>query len=1160
MNSKSASAVAIAWLVALGAAFPSVRGEEVARPQEAPQPPLAPYTGPTVAAPATALSVVVLPPRIEGEANPATLTAAEAACDRLAQELAAGGKVQVVDRGNLVRILDERKLAGSNQPPITALSAMLRLEVSGGAAEGRTRLQVVDLATGNPLGEREFPWPLTEPDVKPMRKFCRAALAEAATATAGKRKVRLLPVNDLQGNVRLRPLAYRLENAFRESLRKSEHVVLVQHLEAASSWEESLLLSMGLARLPGGKQFAPQADAAIELKLEERDAVGKTFDQTTVVLGVGLHDGGGGEIDWSESTAKVRDFDQLIVRAWESTAERLDAVRGISAADVLKEFATRRQQAEAELRAAKSVCPDPSSTSPPEKIAEAIEHLETAMKIDPTFAQPHFEILPYFNAQCLRTWYKAIGDKDVDANGDPEIAHIEPVALRSLQSAVTYVTHPDCDPAMKDRAYVWCLYSSIYTSLRGFTDTAYDEKKKTPQRTKLTRPLVDAMKVVVTQTFTSAAEDINSTSRLEGGVVIVWRGMKFTGYSNEERRAWLAELAPHADRMNQELVRKSDMEDLRRVQARIMTFAEADEPARSVAQPTGQAVASKSPSPSDKRPYIPALRINWPYTVVPGATPRSPEEPPELHVVRLDYRRSENRAIVPLSPIAVDRKYAYLLASPRASVEWGYGNRAYRSAGPYTLVMIPLDAEGRPIGKLVDVPGISPAIHREYPIRDWEGAIIPDGQPAMRSQRSVVAEARGGKLYLATDHDGLFIYDPEKDSWRVFGPEQGNPTPGITGFHFLDDRRLYCVGVQELSDRSRSRNVHFTIDLETGTVELLHRVEFGETERFSHRLVPIWKHEYKLVDGWSIDLLSEAPQRREGKSAQVFRRTNAAARIGERFFFTTERVNSAESELHEHDSEGNILRSWQDMRTTEIPFLPGGSLSRIGNAAPHSGYMVQAGEYLVFFNVGGGITLFDPQADTWHFAPLPRSQSHVMHAVGAPAGVWLVLDTGQWNAQNIAAYMTTDDLLRRAKEWGCVATSREAGTLWRKFASRRSVLVQAQIEFMLRDFDACERLLDEALAEKPDDRIAIYLLALMHDRGARNKPDVALEHYRRLTELADDSAVATGLLHSIALHRNAKRWNEVLALGEELTRRYPGLDERSLRYVRNWMAEADKNR
>ncbi|MCK4299385.1 MAG: hypothetical protein KAX80_07625, partial [Planctomycetes bacterium] len=128
---------------------------------------------------------------------------------------------------------------------------------------------------------------------------------------------------------------------------------LVHHLEAATAKEESFLLLMGLSRLPGGRQFAPQADVTLELKLNEIDPVGKTFDETT--LEIHFRPAREAADEWKVLRGTVGELDDLTMKVWEELSRQLTGVDPKAGLDYLKEMAERRRQAREELEKLRSM-------------------------------------------------------------------------------------------------------------------------------------------------------------------------------------------------------------------------------------------------------------------------------------------------------------------------------------------------------------------------------------------------------------------------------------------------------------------------------------------------------------------------------------------------------------------------------------------------------------------------------------------------------------------------------------------------------------------------------------------------------------------------------------------------------------------------------------
>ena len=201
-----------------------------------------------------------------------------------------------------------------------------------------------------------------------------------AESPRGKLRVRALWSEDAIDNERLRPLGKRLINVFDESLRRSERIALVHHLEVATSKEESLLLLLGLSRLPGGRQFAPQADATISCASSKETAKARRLP-TRRSIGVRLRKGAGYQGDWLTTAGLVRDFDALVPQAWRTLARSLREVRAETATMLLDEMSLRRKQAEAEVQIVKAVRkPQPSGINDAAKIRidAAMHHAEAA--------------------------------------------------------------------------------------------------------------------------------------------------------------------------------------------------------------------------------------------------------------------------------------------------------------------------------------------------------------------------------------------------------------------------------------------------------------------------------------------------------------------------------------------------------------------------------------------------------------------------------------------------------------------------------------------------------------------------------------------------------------------------------------------------------------
>ncbi|MEX0704970.1 MAG: hypothetical protein WD069_22915 [Planctomycetales bacterium] len=1152
---------------------PRTFGQESPPQIDGPQPTvpvLTPYAGPRVAAPRDAPSVVVLPPRTPANASPATVAAAEAACDRLAQEIAAEGRLQVVDRTQLMRVLEERKLAANpEQPPIVGYAAMIRLEVTSNGDHARTRIAVIELATGNSLGEREFTWPLREADVAPAKELCRRAASEAATVAADKRKVRLLKVHDTNEQVRLKPLAYRLHATFRESLAQSERVLLVQHMEAGSSWEESLLLLMGLARLPGGKQFAPQADATVELRIEERDGLGKTFEETPIVVGVGVQQGANPDTVWTEASGKVRDFDRVAVEAWGKFAERLDGVAPGTAREVVLEMSVRRKQAEAELRAARNASPAGSTGRDAAQIQSAIAHAEAALKIDPTFAEAHFELALHLEALCAHLV--------VSSRSPTRWDELPPVVRKQLEIGATYASHPESESAKRCKVLRHSLLAVNWSPLKPMFE------KRQPALSEEGRRLLEPLKTIVEKALDGPVKDADPAAA-HLGMLVVHRTMQTIDIPAAERTAWIDGMLQQVDVLEKSIgearafSREFVLSDLRRIRTTAAQLASEDgnsgrvralvEAAREGLTPKDPALQSRvadidrvleqsgdstvrqefrrSTESLAQEVYL--LHIKWP--AADGSIPRLPapaspaiSDGPAMRIVR--PRETFRQVPAAITPIAVDDKRVFVLLSEgKGSLVAPRASSAGNSSTSVTLAMIPLDAQGRPTGKLVDVP----IEGRSRPAQEWDGFVFP-------KQRQVpgggvhVAQVRHGKLFLGTQ-GGLNIYDPVRDAWRRIGAEQGLPTRNVSGFFFLADDRLYCAGIEQKRGAPgivKTRQANFTLDLGTSEVKLLHYWDRNDGRAASRRFKPVWWNDGILVDGWQTDLLSGDPRLRPGGGEQPLANALTATELEDRRFLTTNEG------LLEYDVAGKVQRRWQTVQETTVPFHRSLRIPRIGNAPPHGRLLIKSGDLLMLVDPESGVTAFDPRTDTWYG---PLVGPGVVYAIGSDSGIWLsyVIDT----LDKGAAYFDRAEFLKAARDAGRVTPTSEPAALLRKVASRHPPLERAKVQFVIRDFDACGESLRKVLEADPQHAEALFLMGLLHDRWGRNKPEAALPWYERLAALEDRSASATGMVYALAIHHGAGRWTEVREIGDRIEARFPTLEPFVGHYVDAWRKDARK--
>ena len=483
--------------------------------------------------PAAAPSVLLLPPRLPPQAAEAALAEADAACDRLAQDLAAAGLARVVDRTQLERILQERRLQAEPARPMLSYDAMIRLEADTTRLAPETTLSLIDLSNGNIIAQRSFAWPPKEDDAKAMLDFCRDALKKITKPAAGKLRVRTLWAAEATPNVRMTALGKRLIEIFEQSLDRSERVVLVRHLEAATAKEESLLLLLGLSRLPGGRQFTPQADAAIELPRRRGRRPRQDISRDTRGNRRALRKGSGYEGNWVTTAGLVRDFDTLIQQAWRKLAQALGEVRPETATTLLSEMSRRRTQADAELQLVREMRKSPS-TGPRQGakiLLVALPHAETALKLDPTYPEAARVYVELLASMSLCDYEKRLM---------PE------APLRTLREAACYV-----DRFRQNAELCGSLCENgVYGLVRSPLDVLYHQSPDEPLRPftsgrlTLTPELVEALDAAKRLLERGVDDDVSFRYYMaEGMLVATFRGMRFTNMPAAQRQAWLKMIA-----------------------------------------------------------------------------------------------------------------------------------------------------------------------------------------------------------------------------------------------------------------------------------------------------------------------------------------------------------------------------------------------------------------------------------------------------------------------------------------------------------------------------------------------------------------------------------------------------------------------------------------
>ncbi len=1083
--------------------------------------------------------MLLLPPRLPASAGDAARAAADAACDRLAQDLAAAGVAHVVDRTQIDRILQERRLHAGPSRPMLSYDAMIRLEADTSRLAPETTLSLIDLSTGSVIAQQTFAWPPKEDAAKAMLDFCRDALQHVAKPAAGKLRVRTLWATEAIDNERLRPLGGRLIDVFNESLRRSERVVLIRHLEAATAKEESLLLLMGLSRLPGGRQFTPQADATIELRVVEGEGRGKTFSDTPVEIGVRLRKGARYEGDWVTTVGLVRDFDAMIPQAWRKLAQALGEVRPETAATLLEAMSLRRKQAEAELQTVQELRKSMTRGTYDEQggfLLTALPHAEAALKLDPT------------STEAVRVYVDLLTQM---SKFDLKRRWMPDAPLRMLREAARYMERYRQDAGLCNDLCE-CAFWGTRTQLGEFLNTRVTNDPLPPfpeAPPTMTPELVQALDAMKRLLERGVEDDV--TFRFETADRILFltaRGMRSMSVPAAEREAWLETIARRclekAKRGQARATNACDdwrgcialqfsvaaflLEDGQRERAKqVIARAQSAMPRRYVEwdglriawmrRVVGETDDARLLADFDawikggRGAMVCPIVIGWPavdaFAIQEGLD--HPDDGSDRPPLRPRPGGVESHR--DFFPLAEGDGRLYIGGLPVFQ-----GNR---ESAP-RLACVSLNGHGRPTG---DIEDISPP--------NWKASYLLTS-----------AQYVDGKLCVATQRDGIQVFDPKTETWKSYGPEQGLPSRGVDQIFSIGGHVLY----------GNTAGTHFTLDIAGGAVMLLHRpapkAGWPEGCHPPSNLRLVWRQDGQVMGidevSLQVDLLGKVPQGRPLPSPSPYgwhpeqyhddgvllgplaHIVGAVEVEGRRFCL----FNNG---LCEIDAAGKPLRTWGASDNMDIYWLwvatPADSPIPV---APRA--LVAVGPRLILTS-WNHLIVYDPKTDTW-YGPLDISvgerllvDSHGMLWTGGGAALgYLAIDDAVAYAQRIGRVMTTTEYRRRKQQ----------------FIDAAEPLERAKFNLGMRHFDKAKAAFQEVLDAQPNQPEALILMGFLYDRVCLNQLDEAIKYYRRAAALEDNpSASYSAMYFWMRVLEHRQQWQEMGDLCEQILHRFPTLQE-----------------
>lgn len=1078
-----------------------------------------------VQAPADAPTIVVLPPRLPTVAPADTQTAALHACDMLEEGLARCGKVRVVSRANLGKLLEERKIAARADRPALSYDAMLRLSVDVDAFLPRAVLVLVDLSTGNSLASWPLDWPVNEDAITKLIEQMPARLAALSPPGVSRLTLRLAGVEPTQK--RMGPLGLRLQQLFGDALTNCRKIMLVQHLEADSAMEESLLLMMGFSRLAGERQFAPHADATLELRISESDEIGKAFDDVPIEVSFRLRHGSKPVKDWTSFKGTVRDYDTLAAEAWQALTVQMDEADADVGSKMLDELSLRRRQALIELKAVDNVQPE----LPHAQLVRAkLDHLEAALKLDPLCEQAAF-----MRVQCLWEFY---GHDFTKYTGSREVHELLLAAARYND---LFPQNADRNAQVQDFAWDAVRMTPLIKVFGG------DEIDITPDLS----VLLDAMKHMLEL---SVRGDPRRLSRgCPRFMPIVYRGMRQADVSLAQREAWMdgilasvrgqltqldkvasisrsntvfhhhwihliaAQMAAEDDspKRCQELlsfVRKQ----LDEPQAKLGELSQRDDLLRIMRDVLIKLDDAAALAEHDTwvKSRQTAIRPIW-FGNLPGAQYSvydlndHPYKP-----IEIVYAPTNNWPR-PLSPLCEGGGYLYALTwKDGNAISWSHIRGTSGQGVSQEIVRIPLDETGRPKGN--EVLQTRP----DQPDRNvgWD-ALEKLPQPTVNKHLQVLsARFIDGKLYLGTMYSGLLIFDVDKKQWNVIDPSAGLPCWGVYSIHTQDDGVLFCTG-RDMVDGDYVC-FYFTYALKSGEIRVLSKTDRKAGTYPHNLLLDVWKQnglmrglsENAVVpDVLAADYRKDIPMRGSGEYY--------SARLGERLF-----VNS--------DSDAGVSQLGPDGKFKGRIPMGGGSWTLPGflghwlltrqdmpSDTPASGHLLGNGRYLWFH---GSYVLYDPESKTWYGPLMTSGAASSGYCLAASGGLWVGTDRFLW-------FIDRQKYMDMAIEAGRAVKTQEYAERRDAAIAQMPPLPQARMLMMQKKFSQARDVLAPYLDAHKDEPLAILLQGMIHDSWGLKDLALAEDCYERLEAMPDPSVKFTGLYMQVHLLMSLKKWEAAAA-------------------------------
>ena len=1042
---------------------------------------------PKTTAPATLpLTVTVLPQTQEKQ----VLVLA----DLLAAELAKTARFQVVDRTQTDRILAEwkwRKTTGR----ILAWDMLVRLSAVDHDGGSGVQVTCVDLSRGNIQARKVFGALEDEGLPAKMAAICRAAAIEK-TQRKGRKSIRLLGMGESGMNHRLIPMLTRFDVLMRECIRQQPGWEIAQHVEALTAKEEALMLYTGMARLGGGRRFAPLADATLEATLREKDAEGKSFEKTPVIARLRFQRRGRAAADWVSIPGQAGNWPDLARRIKSSLRDRLAGAgpaKEATADDLLAPRKAAEKAYEAAMKAHRAPSLESIRATGYEDWrraghAEGETHAKTmaaVLKLDPTFEPAAYELV---RALCWLDWDS-------------------PLQGRAALEAYRYIRRFPKGHVLEVLRLAGDSFGNarVHTHSRRHTRTiAWYAWPESPPPHVVLRYLAE---------LAIARAQKGETNHSGSLVAKAFAAMREAGAAPAELRVWILLKLEKARKIAHQAAKDPDPYAVGQLCSMVRIYCTAVE---ALLQDTDRAGAMKV--------YKEARRLMRGYAGS-GAG----------NVVGVCILLSDLGKVLGVT----DTRSLFVSKHPGAAFSWKLPS-VYPSADK-TPILRPKHITGASVSLpllwhkdrlLAYVVRYVPNVSRArvalviIPISEHGSA----GEPREITVPGVGAKdlglvftrpglvARCGNTVLVGSPKGLLVGSLTDPVWRRISIEQGLPHVNVFSVFAENDRTAICfVGAPGGGYQAMCR-----YDTSAKTVTLIRKHTRGtrHPDIRDWRTLQAWQVNGRWFGwtryGWTRYVrtrgvwenpFSAKPRRvkwidPKPWTAHVPPPARTGKTPGDRHFVLLE-------DLYELDGNGRPVRVMVrfpaaafDVHTRYLfkqsPQYPGD--------VPYYGrnfWLIAKARWKDFFillDKNRRLLVYQATADRWYGPMILRVGGARANMVVTPGGSIFITSGGAK-----VGFLKIEHILDTAGKAGLVMTTRQMHQQLRRRATKAGPVPLASLELLLHRFKAAETAIDKALRADPNDKDALVLRAVLNSPTMRNKPEEVVAAYQRLAALPDAS-------------------------------------------------------